>query len=68
MKDLITKAIALVLTGVVLGLAAGQEIAYKTVATDCQVLGAFRYHDNSFVCMSNGKRNLPAVMPKETKK
>jgi hypothetical protein len=68
MSELITKALALVFTGIVLGLFVGQEIAYKTVATDCQILGAFRYHDNSFACISNGKRNLPAVIPKETKK
>jgi hypothetical protein len=68
MNELITKGLALVFTGIVLGLFAGQEISYKTIATDCQVLGAFRYHDNSFACMSNGKRNFPAVMPKETKK
>jgi hypothetical protein len=68
MKDLITKAIALVLTGVVLGLFLGQEAAYRAIATDCQVLGAFRYHDNSFACISNGKRNFPAIVPKETKK
>jgi hypothetical protein len=68
MNELITKGLALVFTGIVLGLFAGQEISYKTIATDCQVLGAFRYHDNSFACISNGKRNFPAVIPKETKK
>lgn len=68
MNELITKGLALVFTGIVLGLFAGQEISYKTIATDCQVLGAFRYHDNSFACISNGKRSLPAVIPKETKK
>ena len=68
MSDLITKGLAIVFTGIVLGLFIGQEAAYKAVATDCQILGAFRYHDNSFACMSNGKRNFPAVMPKETKK
>ena len=68
MRELVTKGLALVFTGIVFGLFVGQEIAYKTVATDCQILGAFRYHDNSFACMSNGKRNFPAVMPKETKK
>jgi hypothetical protein len=68
MSDLITKGLAVILTGIVLGLFIGQEAAYKAVATDCQILGAFRYHDNSFACMSNGKRNFPAVMPKETKK
>ena len=68
MKDLVTKGLVLLFSGIALGLFAGQEVAYKTVSTDCQVLGAFRYHDNSFACMSNGKRNLPAVMPKEQKK
>ncbi len=68
MRELVTKGLALVFTGIVFGLFVGQEISYKTIATDCQVLGAFRYHDNSFACMSNGKRNFPAVMPKETKK
>jgi hypothetical protein len=67
-NELITKGLALVFTGIVLGLFAGQEISYKTIATDCQVLGAFRYHDNSFACINNGKRNFPAVVPKETKK
>lgn len=69
MSDLITKGVALVLTGIVLGLAIGQEVAYKAIAADCQILGAFRYHDNSFACISNSKRNFPAVIPpKETKK
>ena len=69
MSELITKALAILFTGIVLGLFVGQEIAYKTVATDCQILGAFRYHENSFACINNGKRNFPAVMPpKETKK